>query len=90
MSTLVTGAAGFIGSNFVFEWLAKSDEPVIGLAKLTLRDRPGHDCRQAIEASKLERELGWRPSETFETGIFKTVYWYLQSGDWVRSITISS
>ncbi|RYF66332.1 MAG: dTDP-glucose 4,6-dehydratase, partial [Comamonadaceae bacterium] len=46
-------------------------------------DRPGHDRRYAIDARKLERELGWRPAETFDTGIRKTVEWYLANGDWV-------
>jgi dTDP-glucose 4,6-dehydratase len=50
-------------------------------------DRPGHDRRYAIDASKLERELGWRPGETFETGLRKTVQWYLDNQDWVRGVT---
>ncbi|MGO4704944.1 dTDP-glucose 4,6-dehydratase [Microvirga sp. 2MCAF38] len=45
-------------------------------------DRPGHDMRYAIDASKIERELGWRPTETFETGLRKTVEWYLENRDW--------
>ena len=45
-------------------------------------DRPGHDRRYAINASKIERELGWKPMETFETGIRKTVQWYLKNSDW--------
>ena len=49
-------------------------------------DRPGHDRRYAIDASKIERELGWRPSETFETGIRKTVAWYLANTDWVSNV----
>jgi dTDP-glucose 4,6-dehydratase len=49
-------------------------------------DRPGHDRRYAIDASKLERELGWKPSETFETGIRKTVQWYLDHQDWVNNV----
>lgn len=49
-------------------------------------DRPGHDRRYAIDARKIERELGWRPSETFETGLRKTVQWYLDHQDWVRKI----
>jgi dTDP-glucose 4,6-dehydratase len=49
-------------------------------------DRPGHDRRYAIDASKLERELGWRASETFESGIAKTVRWYLDHQNWWRSI----
>ena len=50
-------------------------------------DRPGHDRRYAIDASKIERELGWKPSETFESGLRKTVEWYLANGDWVRRVT---
>nr|WP_314543952.1 dTDP-glucose 4,6-dehydratase [uncultured Massilia sp.] len=50
-------------------------------------DRPGHDRRYAIDASKLERELGWKPAETFETGIAKTVRWYLDHQDWVQGVT---
>ncbi|RZL82568.1 MAG: dTDP-glucose 4,6-dehydratase, partial [Variovorax sp.] len=49
-------------------------------------DRPGHDRRYAIDARKLERELGWRPAETFDTGIRKTVEWYLANGEWVRNV----
>lgn len=49
-------------------------------------DRPGHDRRYAIDARKLERELGWKPEETFETGIRKTVQWYLDNQDWVKNV----
>ena len=49
-------------------------------------DRPGHDRRYAIDARKIERELGWRPAETFATGIRKTVTWYLANADWVRDV----
>ena len=49
-------------------------------------DRPGHDRRYAIDASKIERELGWKPAETFETGIRKTVQWYLNNPDWVAHV----
>ena len=49
-------------------------------------DRPGHDRRYAIDARKIERELGWRPAETFATGIRKTVQWYLAHADWVASV----
>lgn len=48
-----------------------------------VQDRPGHDRRYAIDASKIERELGWKPAETFESGIRKTVQWYLDHPDWV-------
>ncbi len=49
-------------------------------------DRPGHDRRYAIDARKIERELGWRPAETFDTGIRKTVQWYLAHQDWVQGV----
>lgn len=52
-----------------------------------VKDRPGHDRRYAIDASKIERELGWKPEETFETGIAKTVRWYLENQDWVKNVT---
>lgn len=50
-------------------------------------DRPGHDRRYAIDASKIERELGWKPAETFESGIQKTVEWYLTNQTWVQHVT---
>ncbi|MBK7649293.1 MAG: dTDP-glucose 4,6-dehydratase [Betaproteobacteria bacterium] len=50
-------------------------------------DRPGHDRRYAIDATKIERELGWKPAETFETGIRKTVQWYLVNQAWVANVT---
>ena len=50
-------------------------------------DRPGHDFRYAIDASKIERELGWKPEETFETGIKNTIQWYLKNMDWVEAVT---
>lgn len=52
-----------------------------------VQDRPGHDRRYAIDATKLERELDWRPAETFETGIRKTVEWYLQNQSWINNVT---
>jgi dTDP-glucose 4,6-dehydratase len=51
-----------------------------------VKDRPGHDKRYAIDATKLELELGWKPKETFETGIRKTVEWYLANQDWVNHV----
>jgi dTDP-glucose 4,6-dehydratase len=51
-----------------------------------VKDRPGHDRRYAIDARKIERELGWRPAETFESGIRKTVQWYLDNADWVAGV----
>jgi dTDP-glucose 4,6-dehydratase len=51
-----------------------------------VQDRPGHDFRYAIDARKIERELGWVPEETFETGIRKTINWYLQNSSWWRRV----
>ena len=51
-----------------------------------VKDRPGHDLRYAIDAAKIEKELGWMPQETFETGIRKTVEWYLNNLDWCRRV----
>jgi dTDP-glucose 4,6-dehydratase len=55
-----------------------------------VKDRPGHDRRYAIDASKIERELNWSPEETFETGISKTIDWYLEQKDWLRDVTSGS
>ena len=52
-----------------------------------VKDRPGHDRRYAIDARKIESELGWRPEETFETGLARTVGWYLDNQDWVNGVT---
>jgi dTDP-glucose 4,6-dehydratase len=57
---------------------------------VTVTDRPGHDRRYAIDAGKLERELGWKPSETFDTGIRKTVNWYLEHQEWVANVQSGS
>ena len=51
-----------------------------------VKDRPGHDQRYAIDATKISKELGWKPEETFETGIRKTVQWYLDNQDWVANV----
>jgi len=55
-----------------------------------VKDRPGHDRRYAMDARKIERELGWKPKETFDTGIRKTVRWYLEHEEWVRGVTSGS
>ncbi len=57
---------------------------------VTVTDRPGHDRRYAIDAGKIERELGWKPSETFDTGIRKTVNWYLEHQEWVANVQSGS
>lgn len=103
MTILVTGSAGFIGANFVLDWLASLDEAIVSLDKLTyagnranlrsleqieiIKDRPGHDRRCAINASTIRRELGWTPAEAFESGIRKTVSWYLDNQEWVAANT---
>jgi dTDP-glucose 4,6-dehydratase len=51
-----------------------------------VKDRPGHDRRYAIDATKLERELGWRPRENFATGLRKTVQWYLENSAWTEDV----
>ena len=52
-----------------------------------VKDRPGHDRRYAMDARKIERELGWKPKATFEDGLRKTVRWYLENEEWVRDVT---
>ena len=66
----------------------KTGEPVTTYAELItyVTDRPGHDRRYAIDARKIERELGWKPAETFDTGIRKTVEWYLANQEWVNGV----
>ncbi len=52
-----------------------------------VKDRAGHDLRYAIDASKLEKELGWKPSLQFEEGLSKTIDWYLENTDWLENVT---
>ena len=52
-----------------------------------VKDRPGHDRRYAIDAGKIRRELGWRPRENFESGLERTVCWYLEHAAWVEGVT---
>jgi len=68
------------------------DDPVMPHRKLItfVKDRPGHDRRYAMDARKIERELGWKPRETFESGIRKTVQWYLENDAWVKEVTAGS
>jgi dTDP-glucose 4,6-dehydratase len=66
--------------------LAPSDQGPYRRLITYVQDRPGHDRRYAIDARKIERELGWRPAETFETGIRKTVQWYLDNQHWVQHV----
>ena len=64
------------------------ESPVLPHEKLIsfVKDRPGHDRRYAMDSSKIQRELGWRPTETFETGLRKTVQWYLENPKWVANV----
>ena len=55
-----------------------------------VKDRPGHDLRYAIDASKLTAETGWRPNVTFEIGLEKTVDWYLTNQEWLKNVTSGS
>ncbi len=52
-----------------------------------VKDRPGHDLRYAIDASKINKELGWKPSVTFEEGLSQTIDWYLNNEDWLKNVT---
>jgi len=52
-----------------------------------VKDRPGHDLRYAIDANKINKELGWKPSVTFEQGLEKTVDWFLENKDWLSRVT---
>jgi dTDP-glucose 4,6-dehydratase len=72
--------------DIVDEMAGSRGEPRRGLITF-VKDRPGHDRRYAMDATKIERELGWRPLETFESGIRKTVRWYLENSEWVRDVT---
>ena len=68
------------------------DDPVVPHRNLItfVKDRPGHDRRYAMDARKIERDLGWKPRETFESGIRKTLRWYLENDAWVKEVTAGS
>jgi dTDP-glucose 4,6-dehydratase len=68
------------------EFRPRSDKKPYAEQITYVTDRPGHDRRYAIDASKIEQELGWRPAETFETGIRKTIQWYLDNPEWVANV----
>ena len=68
------------------EMRPKADASSYATQITTVKDRPGHDRRYAIDASKIERELGWKPAETFASGIRKTVQWYLAHPEWVANV----
>jgi dTDP-glucose 4,6-dehydratase len=75
--------------DLVDEMAPRLNAPRRGLITF-VKDRPGHDRRYAMNASKIEQELGWKPKETFESGILKTVRWYLEHEEWVRDVTSGS
>ncbi len=70
----------------------RPDDPVVPHHQLItfVEDRPGHDRRYAMDTCKVERELNWHPQETFESGLEKTIRWYLEHDDWVRGVTSGS
>jgi dTDP-glucose 4,6-dehydratase len=68
----------------------KSDGSTYSSQITFVKDRPGHDRRYAIDATKLERELGWKPADTFDTGIRKTVQWYLDNQEWTDGVLSGS
>jgi len=70
----------------------RPNDPVVPHNKLItfVKDRPGHDRRYAMDTRKIERELGWQPQDTFESGIARTVRWYLEHEDWVRDVISGS
>jgi dTDP-glucose 4,6-dehydratase len=70
--------------NFLEDLMPKKPHAITSYSSLItfVKDRPGHDKRYAIDASKIEKELGWLPKETFETGLYKTVEWYLNNNTW--------
>ena len=70
----------------------RPQDPIVPHGKLItfVTDRPGHDRRYAMNAAKIESELGWKPRETFETGIRKTILWYLENDAWIQGVTSGS
>jgi dTDP-glucose 4,6-dehydratase len=72
-------------TKLIVKELGKGEESIKYVA-----DRLGHDRRYAIDASKIEKELGWKPKHTFETGIYETIKWYTANPDWVKAVTSSA
>jgi dTDP-glucose 4,6-dehydratase len=76
--------------NILDELKPRADQKSYAEQITFVKDRPGHDRRYAIDASKIERELGWRPLETFDSGIRKTIQWYLDNPAWVEEVVSGS
>ncbi len=72
--------------NTLDQWQPRSDGVSYAQQITTVKDRPGHDRRYAMDAGKIQRELNWQPLETFETGLAKTIRWYLDHPEWVANI----
>ena len=86
MSAKVSASVPFGEDGAVLDELVPADRPRAELIEY-VTDRPGHDARYAIDATKLENELGWRAQENFDTGIEKTVRWYLDNQEWMDNVT---
>ena len=74
-------------ARYIFETGTSSDGKSYKEQKVFVKDRPGHDRRYAINCDKIQQELGWKPAESFESGIRKTVQWYLDNSQWCNNIT---
>ena len=66
--------------------IATDDVDELLALKQFVTDRPGHDLRYAIDASKIERECGWKPQESFDTGLRRTIRWYLDNPKWIEGV----
>ena len=86
-NAVLTGLRGVGKTVLLDELKPRADGKSYSTQISFVKDRPGHDLRYAIDATKLENELGWKAVENFESGIRKTVQWYLANQDWVQSVT---
>jgi dTDP-glucose 4,6-dehydratase len=84
MNTIILAA----GAGNFLEMVRGKPKDVSSFSELIayVKDRPGHDLRYAIDASKIESDLGWKPSESFESGIAKTIDWYIENTQWSERV----